>query len=365
MFVSGIGDESGQDVGFEEEVLGIHGLQSDFFAGQAFSGFHIGIYFIVHATFQFGALSGQLLRVKTNVLVTCRTGRYRNKVFHPCGAAHFPSTGADATDASGFLACTDLFHLDTYAESFGKHFDELAEIHTSISDVIEDGFAAVALIFHVADFHLQAQVFGNLAGTYHSVVFPALGFLVFLDVCGFGLSINPFNFLFRFEVGLFDLQGNKPSGEGDHADVVSRAGFHGHGVALFEWQMVGVAVISFTGIFELHFHQVGGILASWDIGQVVVGVQLFILPATAFGAKPPAEAAEFELFVHFAYDVWLLYEQHDHFKSKVEKHEFRVHVLPDVTLREFQFVHDAHDVAFVDEAGEVFGEIRLLRCHVV
>ena len=41
-------------------------------------------------------------------------------------------------------------------EGIGKNLDELAEVHTFVSDVIEDSLVAVSLIFYITYFHLQS-----------------------------------------------------------------------------------------------------------------------------------------------------------------------------------------------------------------
>ncbi len=120
--------------------------------------FHVTVHFVVEAAFQFGALAGKLLRIQGYVLETRRAGRYRYEGGHPGGAAEFASARTDATDASCFLAGAYLFHLDAYVEGVGKNLDELAEVHTLVGDVIEDGLVAVALIFHVAHLHVEVEV---------------------------------------------------------------------------------------------------------------------------------------------------------------------------------------------------------------
>ena len=113
----------------------------------------------------------------------------------------------------------------------GKHFDEFAEVHTGIGNVVEDGFVAIALIFHVANFHIELQVFGNLSGANHRVLLAGLGFLVFLEVNGAGLAIDAPNFGARLEVGLLHLQGHQLAREGDDTNVVARRCFDGYHVA--------------------------------------------------------------------------------------------------------------------------------------
>ena len=91
-------------------------------------------------------------------------------------------------------------------EGIGKYLDELAEIYTLISDIVEDGLIAIALILHVADFHLQAQVLGYLTALDHGVVFAALGFLCLVEVHLLGKSVDALDVILRLEVCLLDLQ---------------------------------------------------------------------------------------------------------------------------------------------------------------
>ena len=79
------------------------------------------------------------------------------EISHPGRATQFASTRTRSADTSGLLAGTNLLHLDAHAEGLGIHFDELPEVHTSVGDVIEDGFGTVALILDVAYLHLQPK----------------------------------------------------------------------------------------------------------------------------------------------------------------------------------------------------------------
>ena len=47
-------------------------------------------------------------------------------------------------------------------ECVGQHLDELTEIDSFLGYVVEDGLVAVALILHIADFHVQSQSLGYL-----------------------------------------------------------------------------------------------------------------------------------------------------------------------------------------------------------
>ena len=64
VFISGIGYLIVEDISFEEIENTVFGFQLDFFGRQAFLCFHIAIYFVVETAFQFGALSGQFLRIQ-------------------------------------------------------------------------------------------------------------------------------------------------------------------------------------------------------------------------------------------------------------------------------------------------------------
>ena len=164
--------------------------------------------------------------------------------------------------------------------------DELAEVYPGVGDVVENGFSPVALIFHVADLHVQAQFGGDLSRPDHGLVLPCLGLLVLLEVRRFGFAVDALYVGAFFLAGAFHLQGDEASRERHDADVVPRAGFDGYDVAFLERQSVVVAVVSFARILELHFHKVGRVLIAGDVGHVVVGVELFILSSASLGAKP-------------------------------------------------------------------------------
>ena len=298
--VGAVGDEAGQNVGFEQVVGGIGRFERKVAGRQAPAGFDVGIHLIVETALELGALSCQFLRVGRYVLQAGRGGGHGVEVFHPGGAAQFTSAGADTADASGFLAGTDLFHLDADAEGFGQHLDELTEVDAGIGNVIKDGFVAVALIFHVADFHIQIEFLGYLAGTYHGVLFQRFGFLVLLDVSGACLAVDALDFCAGFEAGLAHLQRHELAREGNHADVVTGRGFNGHDVSLDQGQVVFVAEITFAGVLELHLDKFAGLGIAGDVCQIVVGVELPVLAAAALRT----EAAQAGSYLEFVFHIW-------------------------------------------------------------
>jgi hypothetical protein len=104
------------------------------------------------------------------------------------------------------------------------------------------------------------------------------------------LAIDALDFRSGLEVGLLHLQRHQLTRERHDADVVSWRGLHRHHVAFFERQMVVVAEISLACVFKLHLNEVGEPVIAGNIGQIVIGVQLFILPAASLGAKAPQAA---------------------------------------------------------------------------
>ena len=242
----------------------------------------IYIEFVVQAAFEFTALPGQFLWIGRNVLLSGRSGRHRLEVFHPGGATEFASARADSADASRFLSRPDLPHLDTYVKGVGQHANQFAKVHTRIGNIVEYRLVAVALIFDVADFHVQLERFGNLSALDHRVVLSAACLLPFFEVCGARFSVDAFDLTGVFGLCLFHLQRHERSGEGNGADVVSGRGFYGHHVSFLEIKVIVVAEIAFARIFKLHFHQVGELVVAGDVAVVVEGVELmFRAPASA------------------------------------------------------------------------------------
>ena len=150
--------------------------------------------------------------------------------------------------------------------------DELAEVHALISDVVEDGLVAVALILHVADLHVQSQTFGNLTALDHRGMLTGFGLFELLDVRLAGDTVDALDVIFRFQVGLLHLQLHQTSGKRYHADVVTGTGFNGYHVAFLQIQMVHVVVIAFAGMLELHLHEVCRICVPRHVSEPVVCV---------------------------------------------------------------------------------------------
>ena len=105
-----------------------------------------------------------------------------------------------------------MFHFNADTESFGKYLNQLAEVHTLVSNVVENSLVAVALIFHITDFHIQIQVQRNLAGTDHGRMFLCFRFVELLHIHRFRFPVDSLYFRIGLEVGFLHLQRDESSG---------------------------------------------------------------------------------------------------------------------------------------------------------
>ena len=156
VLVRRVGDKASQDIHLELMKITVGSLQYGILRRQLSASLYIAVYLVVETALQFGAHTGKFLRIQRDVLVACCIGADADEVLHPGSAAEFSAARTRSTDAACFLSCTDLFHLNAYMEGIGKNLDELAEVHTFVSDVIEDSLVAVSLIFYITYFHLQS-----------------------------------------------------------------------------------------------------------------------------------------------------------------------------------------------------------------
>ena len=261
-------------------------LERNLARGEPLLRLYVGIGLVIEAALQFGTLPGQFLRIEGNVLIAGGTGGYRHEIGHPARAAQLTAAGTQTANASGLLTGTDLLHLDTHPEDLGQHLDELAEVDPFVGDVVEDGLVAIALILDVADFHVEVQVLGNLAGPDHGVVLLGLGLFELLEVVGLGLAVDPLELgIVDLDVVLLHLQQHQPAGKGHLADVVPRRSLDGYQIARHEPDVSRVAVVPFAGILEPHLDQVGVVVRLGNVGQPVVDLELRPLAAAVGRGK--------------------------------------------------------------------------------
>ena len=143
-------------------------------------------------------------------------------------------------------------------EPLGEDLDEFAEVNALVGDVVENGLDLVALILHVADFHVQSHVGGDLARGDHRLVFQRDGLLPLFDVVGLGLAVDLLVFAVEgVETRAAHLPRHEVARERHHADVVARRRLDSHDVAPFEGQVVGVLVERAAGVLEAHLDHVG------------------------------------------------------------------------------------------------------------
>ena len=139
------------------------------------------------------------------------------------------------------------------------------------------------MILHVADFHLQLQILGNLSRLDHRAVFAGFGLFVLLQVSRSRLAVDTAHLNALLQVGLLHLEQHQAAGQGDHADVVAGLCLNGHHVALLQVKVVVIAVKALARVLELYLDKVGGRQVARHIGQVVIRVELPVAASAAFG----------------------------------------------------------------------------------
>ena len=75
-------------------------------------------------------------------------------------------------------------------EGGSQVFDQLAEVHTTVGDIIEDGLIAVTLVFHVADLHVQSETFGNLPALDHRTMLTGLRLMELIHIHRTGDAVD-------------------------------------------------------------------------------------------------------------------------------------------------------------------------------
>ena len=237
-------------------------------------GVQICRHLVIEAAFELAALPGQLLRIQGKILRTggrCSDGLELRDII---GAAQLPAAYAQTTDEAGLLAGANLLHLHADVELFGKILDELTEVHAAIGNVIEDGLGAVALEFHVADFHFQAQVIGQYAGSDHGFLFPGYGFLPTLYVVWtrFAVDFPDFRRL-RVHALALHLPAHDGTFQRHDSQIMPRGGLHHHQVPGFDALAGCIHIESLPGILETHL-KVGIELLLRDALEVIVNLKL-------------------------------------------------------------------------------------------
>ena len=198
-------------------------FEDDFTVGQGALRFGIGVDLEVHTALDLPTLPGELLGIHRDILHASRPRTDRGEARHPRRAAELTTAGANAPDTTSLLTRTYLLHLDAHVEGIGQYTDELAEVHTPISDVVEDCLIAIPLILDIPDLHIQPQRRGNLSGLDHRRLFAQLSLLPALEVAGAGDTVDLEQLPFLGAVAMvLHRQLGELAREGHFAYIVSR-----------------------------------------------------------------------------------------------------------------------------------------------
>lgn len=137
----------------------------------------------------------------------------------------------------------------------GKEADQLAEVYSLVSYIVEDSSIAVSLILHVADFHIESQLSSDLTRTYHRLVLASLGGVVSLHIYRTSQSVQFTCMVYlSLRLGAVHTGEYELSGERHHPDVVAILCLHDDIVAELEREFVYVAVVILASILELYLH---------------------------------------------------------------------------------------------------------------
>ena len=207
--------------------------------------------FVVDAAFEFAALACQFLRIEREVLAAGRLSGYGLEVGNEFGTAQSPAAYAQTAYETGLLTGSDLLHLDPDAEFLGKYLDQLAEIHSFVSYVVEDSLASVALKLHVAYLHVQPEFGSNLPCPYHRTTLPGYGLLPFLQIQRTGLPVYLLEFLgIHVEMSSDHLPADYRAAQGNDAHIVSCCGFYHDQISGLQQLVRRILIESFSGVLE-------------------------------------------------------------------------------------------------------------------
>ena len=70
-----------------------------------------------------------------------------------------------------------------------------------------------------------------------------------------------------------------------------RVGLHGNNVAFLQVEIVYVVIISLACVLELHLNKVGRFHVAWNVGEIVVRVELLVLSAASFATQAAVGAS--------------------------------------------------------------------------
>ena len=259
IFGRGEGHRAGQNVALDEEPFAVDRQQRFAQPRELLAGVDVGVVLVHHAAFQLRALPREFLGVERDLLCACGTRRDARETRDPRCTAQLAAAGAQSSDAARLLPGADLLHLDADVEPLGEDLDQLAEVDALVGDVVEDRLDLVALILHVADFHVEPHVGGDLPCGDHRLVLEGDGLLPAFDVVGLGLAVDLAELAVEgVEARAAHLLGHHVARERYDADVVPGRRLDGHDVAALQVEAVDVAVERAARVLEAHLEDIGG-----------------------------------------------------------------------------------------------------------
>jgi hypothetical protein len=184
--------------------------------------FNILIQLKVEAAFQLATLPCQFRWVERQLLIARCTGAYCAKIGKPAGTAKLTATAANTAQAAGFVAITDLAHVNAYTKFFRIPFYQLAEVNPVVGCIEEGGLGFIALILHVAQLHFQSQIVRDGACTHHRILLEFATILPAVNVI-FGCFSKYFlNLVVVFGVFAFHLYFNQLTRKANHPYIETR-----------------------------------------------------------------------------------------------------------------------------------------------
>ena len=90
-------------------------------------------------------------------------------------------------------------------ESCGQILDKLTEIYALIGNIVENGLVAIALIFYVANLHIEPQTLGYLTTLNHGVMLAGLSLTELIKIYRTRNAIDTLDIVGRFQISLLNL----------------------------------------------------------------------------------------------------------------------------------------------------------------
>ena len=129
-------------------------------------------------------------------------------------------------------------------ETLGKDLDQLAEIDTTLGNVVEDSLDLIALILNISDLHIKTHVGSNLTRLNHRVVLQRDGLLPTLNVVWLCLAVDLL--VLAIEGGesrATNLLGHHIARKRDDTNVMTGRCLYGNDITTFEIKIVNVLIV--------------------------------------------------------------------------------------------------------------------------